>query len=448
MTIRWCAFIVLMCGAGAWAQESDVSLAELELSLRERLVQSPDDASSWRLLGKLALDRQDPTAALDAFRQAIRCDPYNIAAYFGLGEAAKALEQYGDAELAYQHVLELAPDSEYAIEALEALQALPSKDAVTAANYEIRTFDGSNLLPLITDPIDEPTPAWNDRVEVHFDLGSQWNSNVGLAPSSRELYADGQASAQALASLTVKWYVYDSEQFRIGPMFDSDFTFNEGSFQRYDLQSYRPGVTASGRINVGSRQLRPRVTYLFTHDEFDGNSFGNKHSLSSSLGIVWNPQRITTPYWSIDNNHIYRDGTNPDITSQDGWANTVGVLHDFIFRDSRFRNFRIGADYQNANTVGSTYRYQAASIYTQSVFIVQPKLHLTMNASWATRDYPDFTGTPSRNTHIWRTGGELRRYFDHGLSVALVTQYTSFQSENEQFSTDRFLAGGMFSWDY
>jgi hypothetical protein len=422
--------------------------ASWEAMIQQRLAASPQDASAWRMLGQLALERGAPTEALDAFRRAIQLDRLNVAAYFGLGTAAQQLDRYGDAELAFQHVIELAPESEYAIDAETALAQLPGRDTVLPVNYELRTFDGSDLAPLIAEPLEDPFPTWSDRLEIRTEVGSQFNSNVGLAPSSRELSADTSGGAQALASFTAKWYVYDTERFRIGPMFDSDFTLNEGQLQRFNLQSYRPGFTTNGQFTWRGRLIRPRATYLFTHDEFDGSTFGNRHSLSTSLGTVWSASQITTAYWSIDKNFILNDGLDPDVTSQDGWSNTIGLLHDHIRRNARWQSFRLGADFQNADTVGSNFRFRAVSVYGQSVLVLTPKVKATFNAGWTFRDYYDFTGDPTRDTHIVRVGGELRRAWGRGVSTALVSQYTNFDSPNPNFATDRFLAGLLCTWDY
>jgi hypothetical protein len=325
---------------------------------------------------------------------------------------------------------------------------LPPPSAIQPATYQIRTFDGSDLDPLIANPSEDDDFVWNDRIWIRLDVGSQYNSNVGLAPSSREITTDGLSSAQGLISATVKWYVLDHERLRFGPIFDSDFTLNEGNFQKYDLQSYRPGGFIEGTVEGGEFTFKPRFQYLFTHDEFDGQTFGNRHSMVTSLGTVWTKSHTSTAYWSLDNNHILNDGVDPEITSQDGWSNTLGVVHDFTNRDSMFRLSRVGVDIQNADTTGSTYRYLAGSIYGQHITVLPRRVHLTLRGGFTYRDYYDFTLEPSRNTRIWRAGGELRKYLNHGFSVALVAQYDRFDSDNDRFTTERFLAGAVASWEY
>lgn len=440
--------LMVLCGAPEAVAATDAAaMAEMEESLRQRVARNPQDASAWRLLGQCRLEQGDWSGALEALHTALEHDRINVSAYFGVGQAAMELGQPGDARAAFNKVLELAPDSEYAVRSLEYLETLPPASEILPTTYQIRTFDGSDLDPLISNPSEEEF-VWNDRISVRLDFGSQHNSNVGLAPSSRELATDGLSSAQGLISATVKWYILDHERLRFGPIFDSDFTLNEGTFQRYNLQSYRPGGFIEGTVNWDEFQFKPRFQYLFTHDEFDGNTFGNRHSMVTSLGTVWSKSHTSTGYWSLDKNHILNDGTNPDVTSQDGWSNTLGLVHDFTNRKSMFRLWRIGTDIQNADTTGSTYRYLAGSVYGQHIVVFPKRVHLTLRGGFTYRDYYDFQLEPSRNTRIWRAGTELRKYFAHGLSIALVAQYDRFDSDNDQFTTERFLSGGVASWEY
>lgn len=423
-------------------------VSELERELEERLKTRPEDGSTWRLLGRARMDRGDWDGALEALRTAINLDSLSVAAYFDFGRAAAALGKTDVATRAWKNVTTLAPDSDYARQVPELLEQIAAEEGVELASYEIRTFDGSNLAPLILPKEKDDDPDWRDALAVRFDLGAQYNSNVALAPSSRELVHGTRASAQGTASFSARWSAINENGFRFGPSLDTDFTLNENNLDRFNLQSYRPGVFMDGLLDAGDFLWRPRVAYAFDHDEFEGKTFGNKHSLAISSGHYWTPSQISTAYYSIDHNNLLNDGLNPDISSQDGWSNTIGVVHDFVDREWWWRSFRLGADFQNVNTDGASYRFRAVSLYSQSVFVLLPSLHLTLRSGYAYRDYPDFTETPSRNTHIFRNGAELRKYCNHGLSVALYTNFDKFASRNEQFDARRFLSGAVMSWEY
>lgn len=420
----------------------------MELDLENRLKRSGKDASLWRLLGRARLERNDWEGALEALNKSVSLDPLSAAAQFDFGRAAAELGKKDVAAAAWKNTKTLAPDSDYARQAALLMEQLESDQGIQQAGYEVRTFDGSNLTPLILPREKEDDPNWQDALDVRFDIGAQYNSNVSLAPSSREFVTGRRASAQGTASFSANWSAFNLNGFRLGPSIDTDFTLNENNLDQFNLQSYRPGVFADAIWDAGDFTLRPRIAYSFDHDEFQGDTFGNKHAIAFSSGAYWTPNQISTLYYSIDHNDIANDGADPDVTSQDGWSNTIGILHDFVDREWFWRSFRIGTDFQNVNTDGANFRYLAWSAYAQSVFVIVPTVHLKLRNGYAFRDYPDFTETPSRNTHIIRTGAELRKYFDYGISAAIYTQYDRFASRNDQFDRSRFLSGAVMTWEY
>lgn len=428
------------------------SVAAIEAQLEDRVRRDPGDASAWRMLGRLRMQQSDWTGAMNALKTAIEVDQQSAAAFADFAAVSRELGEEAEAAGALQRVIDLAPDSEYAAAARVALAELTA-NGVVPVSYEVRTFDGSNDAPLIRDPRDEEETSsffqtLKKDLDLRVDLGAQYNDNVSMLPSSREAVFGTPASAQGTASISARYIAWANDTYRLGPTLDVDYTLNEGNQDNFNLQSYRSGAFVDAVYEYDDVKIKPRVAYSFTHDLFGGNTFGKRHTLASSVGFVWTPSQITTAYWSIDSNNIKNSKPQPEITSQDGTSNTIGVLHDYVRKDSKFRTFRLGADFTHADTEGSNYRFNGFSLYTQNVYVVMPKLHLTTKGGWAYRDYYDFTDTPSRNTHIFRTGAELRKYFENGLSLAAVTQYNTFVTKNHNFRSDRFLIGMVGTWEY
>jgi len=435
--------------ADGQALSSDPATVAFEQTLEERVRANPQDAAAWRLLGRARLQRQAWDAALSALQQAVALDSRSAAAHLDLGRVHQQLADTQAAADAYQRALTLAPRSDYARQAAERLRQLEAEQGIRPASYDIRTFDGSNVAP---PPSRGAEPSFwrelDDALRVRLDLGVQYNDNVTLAPSSRELQSGAQAGAQANAALFAQWLLLQGDGWRAGPSFDSDFTLNEGGLDRFNLQSWRPGLFAEGDWLAGGWRLRPRFAYAFTHDEFHGRTFGNRHTLTGSLGSVWAPGSVSTLYYAADNNNVAQDGAVADITSQDGWSHTIGIVHDEVDRASDWRQSRLGIDYSTVQAAGRNFRFRAVSLYTQQVFVLLPQLHLTLKGGWSYRDYYDALVTPSRDTHVLRGSGEVRRYFANGVSAACFIGYDRFLSDNSRFDTDRLQSGGVLTWEF
>ena len=99
-------------GSAAAAQDSDSRLT-IEKQLVERVRARPNDASAWRMLGHLSLERELHEHALGFLEHAVKLNEFSASAWFDLGRAREASGLIPEAAEAYTRVLEIAADSEY-----------------------------------------------------------------------------------------------------------------------------------------------------------------------------------------------------------------------------------------------------------------------------------------------------------------------------------------------
>jgi uncharacterized protein HemY len=94
---RLILFVILAGLAGSVQAMEDAPLADLEETLKQRVVRSPQDASAWRLLGQYRLQEGDWSGALGALHAALELDRLNVSAYYGVGQAAAELDRPDEA---------------------------------------------------------------------------------------------------------------------------------------------------------------------------------------------------------------------------------------------------------------------------------------------------------------------------------------------------------------
>jgi hypothetical protein len=421
------------------------------LRLEARVAADPDRGSSWRLLGRKLLELQDYDAAYDALSRAIDLVPESAAAWSDFGRAAVAKDESRIAVEAFQMVVLLAPESDYAASALQELQQLETsgtENPLQTASYEIRSFDGAEVLNRLEDT-DPPRRRWiPDSLQIRLDTGLMFNSNVALSPVSRQLAPGERASFQFFAAPDIQWAAIDKPNWRTGPTFRGRFTLNEGNFRRFNLQSYRPGWFSEWFIFRGDQIIVPRIAYDFTHDAFGGSTLGKRHGLLASVSGFWSDQHASFLYWSADRTDFVNDGILPDVTSQDGWTNAIGVSHDVVLPYRYFRLVRGGVDVSQTDTVGSDYRFRGVNIFVDGVAPITETVEMTISGGWGYRDFFDYEFEPSRNEILWRGGVELRKFFSPGLSVAAVCDFNRFDSENPLFSAERLILGTIAEFEY
>lgn len=442
---------VLWHGArGLSAQEAVQFPSAAEVLLRDRLERQPDDPSTWRMLGRWLIEQGRSEEAYEVLRQTVERDGLSAAAWFDYGRAALAAGDVVEAAGAFRNVLELAPDSEYAGPAAAWLDAqAPRTEEVQQTGYEIRQFNGLEQAgddPVV--PLSESLEARLSPLRLRIDAGLLFNDNVALAPLSRSLTAGRQDSLQLTFSPDVEYRLWESGDWRIGPRFGGDFTWNRERLDRFNLQSYRPGWYVERDLFTASAVWTARLGYEFAHDEFHGRTFGNRHAVASSLTGFWNNDQATTFYWTVDYTNFAADGPLPSVTSADGWTNTIGCLHEWSFDSPFIRLLRLGVQVQRADAVGADQTFNGAGIHGEVWIPLTQRLDARLRGSWGIRNYPDFQSGVPRDEQLWSVGGELRHQWSKHWSVRLVTSFDRFDSQNPEYDARRFFTGLLMGYEY
>lgn len=471
-TTRWISPLLLLAifllTPGVNATAADSGDHAILHRLEDRVAVDPGNASNWRLLGKWKLRRNDLSGAREALETAQKLDPLSAATQFNL---ATWWEKSGDLDAAADfafRAIELAPDSTYASEARAMLERLgrplpsaagserdpfESENAVVQAGYEITRFDGSALSDDFNEQFSEEALAADDSASpwrVRLETGAVYNSNVTLTPINRELFPGQRDSAQFFLAPELEYRALSTDDWAFGPTFLGHFTFNEDTFEHLNLQSYQPGAFLE-RVFAETPDVHVlRLQYGFTHDEFDGKTLGNRHTVMASAATVWESRDLTFAYLSTDNTSIFGDGPDLSVTGRDGWTYRAGAAHTLAFDQPFLRSIRFGVDGEHADLNGSDFRYSGVSVYTALEMPITDDLQLDLEGGWGYRDYFDFdtSSAPSRDENIWRAGCRLTQRLSDHWSVAGVFNYDQFDSDNPLFAADRFLTGLVFIAEY
>ena len=416
--------------------------------LRRRVEERPEDSQSWRLLGAALQNGGDGEAARKAYEQSLQLEPANAAAHFGLGKTLIALGEPQLAANRLARVLSLVPDSDYAREARTLLEDLPAPEKeteVALVSYEIRRFDGSE----VTEELDQAarrTAVALPPVSVRVETGALYNSNVALTPTTRNFAASGAGSPQGVFNPSAEIRLLNTEDWRAGPLLTGYFTANDSDFSAFNLQSYMGGAFVERSIQHDQGMLIPRAQYTYTLDQFDGSTFGRRHSFSTSLTELNDDLSSTTGYFSVDHTDLANDGATPSISSQDGWTSTLGGSHTWWIDYWWLRSTTLGADVQRADLRGSDFSYNGVTLYGSAVVPVTDILNLILDGGWGYRDYFDAPST--RNQVLWRGGSRLELALTEHWKVAGVFTAEAFESDTASLNASRLVGGVVAVYQY
>ncbi|MFH5806538.1 tetratricopeptide repeat protein [Alienimonas sp. DA493] len=438
--------------------------------LETKATAAPGDATAQRLFGRALLDAGRPGDAAGRLRAAVELDPLSGAARFDLGRALHALGDDAGAAEQWRETVRIAPDSEYAADAQARLAELPpaalavqpipdvpadeaAGDGVTPAGYEIREFPGPpGPAPLADDAIADgffPSLLPDDLpMYLRLETGLLYDSNVALAPTSRQLAPGDRESFQFFFGGDAEYAFAKGDGWATGVSTASRFTLNEDEFEALNLRSFTPGLYSEWALPWNGGTLVPRLEYRFTLDQFDGETFSQRHGVVGRLTHLRADGVATVGYLALDHADFEADGILPEVTSADGVTYAGGVAREWLVGMEHLSTVRLAVDLDRLDATGSDYAYYGAGLSGRAVMPIVPSLDLTLSGGVGFRTYDRFEFEPSRDELILRGGAELRKWFSPRLSVAAVANYQQFDSENPLFASDRFVAGVITEWVY
>lgn len=446
-----CGLSILVAGANAQSGNPNAK-GDVERYLERKLAENPQDSSTWRLLGKLRRQRGDDLQAMNALEISVSIDPRNAATHFDLAELY--LEQ-GDLPKSQQHfrkAIQFAPESDYAKRSRNylGLEDEPAgSDEIALAGYEVSSFRGSQTPFQRSSPFEKRTQrAFSPTKDffVFVETGALYNSNVALSPISRELAPQDSASAQLFVAPSWEWTAIRHNNLNAGLKTSGYFNLNESNFSAFNLQSYQPGLFVERVIESKYSIFIPRLEYDFTHDEFKGETFGNRHALTISATYLWNDGDSSYLYGTRDYTNFASEGVVPAITSRDGWTETFGASHRLNVCWRHLQSILVGIDYQEAKLDGSDFAYRGVNLFSEVDLPLTTSVDLILKGGWGYRNYFDFAFTPSRNENIWQAGVELKKKIDEHWYVSGVLNYDRFDSGNPLFEAERYQSGIIVTW--
>ncbi len=420
---------------GVRAQERAIGRPQLETRLLESLSGGPEDAATWRLIGRVRRMRGEIQGAWDALQRSLVVDPQRASTHFEMGLVLLEMKRSTEAAHAFERTIELAPESEYARQAGRLLVEIKQERSVIPAAFE---FEPNRVDSV---PVPESSDPSRSQYGLRLETGAMYNSNVSLAPLSRLATGVGSASPQAVFSSDLDVPFWEHGVWRVGGAFDVDLTWNDARRRAYDLQSLRPAATLE-RVRFDSDGVLVgiwRTQYDFSYDAFALETFGRRHGVTTSRHWLWADRGQAVLSYRIDYSDFADDGVDPSVTSFDGWTHTMGLLFSWVPSWEISDRMDVGVDLQVAPLEGSLYSYYGVYVYTatESPFVGGSWWDLQLG--WGYRAY--YRSAWSQDEVIYRAAAELVVPLAEHWRCSSFVSYDRFGSQIDAFRTGRLLAG-------
>lgn len=438
--ILWILWLVPAAESGAQVS-AQPGLAIDEARLMGMLDGTEQDAAIWRLVAGLRRRRGDWLGALDALRVSLTMDPNRAATHFDLAVLLREMGRGGEADQHFARTFELAPRSEYGTMALEQLGGSETEPAVRTTAFELEPNRVTSIPAMEWSGV--PLPEHLVRIES----GAAYNSNVSLAPLSRQPSDVGTAGPQVFFSPAVERTIWRRGGWTGGVSFEAVLNWNERRQRDYDLQSFTPAAFAEYAWPDQHRESAwfLRTEYDFTYDAFALQTFGRRHGVTTSLHrYVHGGNEIVLSYrW--DYADFAEQGPDPPVTSFDGWTHTLSTGWILPGSGNTIDRLLMGCDIQWAPLTGTLYAYRSVYLYADVRMPSWREGWIGLQGGWGLRDY--YRSALGQNESLYHAAVRWNVPLGRDWSAVAFFTYDRFGSQVESFQADRTLAGMMLVFE-
>lgn len=365
--------------------------------------------------------------AIETLRSALASTPDNIALHYFLAQMLLQKQDYQGAKKEYEYVVANDESEAYRIRARADLKALEQlMDNIKRAKKKL-TFDFSNKLEWIRNPGSSPRHIGFRSGRAIYSAGKISNT-VGLG---YRLFKKGAWTGKVN-------YNYSQSLYTRSFSYLNTFQNSGGGSITYS----RPLFGRPLLIDVGQN-----TAHTMLREQYYTTSFTESASVIYSY---WNWHRlIFSERWGFTT--YDGDGTNPDMTSRDGFGNTAGMTH-YLYHNKK-KNFYslLGFEYGYDITQGANYH--------KDEFVYRGGLHFPL--VWRTdfdlafkfkaTNYPKYgfpLSSPGRRDAYYNFATTLSRPILRSWMARLIFDYTNVKSRDDNFTYINYSVAGSIAYSY
>ena len=376
------------------------------------LADYPGDPVILRYIG-IALDRLERyQEAVEAFQKGLERAPDNAVLNFFLGISSFKLRDVDGAVAAFRNVVAVAADTAYGKRAHEYLQAIERQRA------------------------SKQRPGAPRRWDLFAQIGSQYDSNVTASPD----FADGDRnSLRFYESLSGGYDIFRGGPWRLRA---EASTYHSQHIDRplddLDLNAFNGAIVLSYSDTIFGRPITPSLRYGWGGVMVGGNMFNDTHSLQTSISVNPTDNTLTRLSHEFSVDSFRERGFDPDISSRDAWANTLG-LTQYLFFD-RGRHYVWGGYRFRLNDAdGVNFDYHTHTGQAGVSVALPYRFRLDANGEYSYQLYDHFVTPFARRAARMTYSAALSRPLWDGLNLSLGYNFTDEDSNFSVLEYDRDL---------
>jgi tetratricopeptide (TPR) repeat protein len=362
--------------------------------------------------------------ALEVFQNALTREPTNVAVNYHTAFTFYKAGELQAAQVAFNTVVILAPESKYAGLARQYMDAI------------------SDRLARGQSPVDPKLFGFYGQLTIQHD------SNVLATPDNVPLLADDSSGSRLTGYLSGQ-YFYVNKNGWLGSLDLSGYTakYLQDRFKSIDVNQWNPGVSVQKSTSIGKVPVVNSIRYDYLNVKLDGEAYSESNVATLVSKLAFSTNTATRFTYRFTNDTFDFKGFDPAISSRDADNHYLNVLNT-LYLNKRKVELDLGAGYNKNDAEGLNFNYDGWRIEAAGRFSLPNDWWFDIGAAWASEDYADFVGPVKRETDIVDANVAIRRWFKGKFLVQLDAAYHDEKSSYESLTYDRYNAALKFAYAY
>lgn len=333
----------------------------------ELMAPYPEDMLIRRFRGITLMRLGKSKEAIHGFEEALQIAPDNTATHFYLAQAYLAEGKMEEARKEYQWVI-----------------------AHDETSYRLRAQ--GEIFRTLGKPAAAPK-----RLTVSLTNAYDYDTNaVYKSRDDRVSQAGDKNSGRYTSTLVGSYRLHQIKKWT----FTGDALYTQTLYDDFpNLQTYTSGagISALYNFNFFKKPAFLNIREGATHTLLKNKFYVWSNAVSSSFIVIPHKRLRTTVTYRWTASEFDNDGTDNDVTSRDGFANSISLSNVIYLNNARTLYTTVGYEYEHADTTGVNYRKSVHGANLALHFPMIEKVEGDFNFKFKDSFFPKYAyGPPGR----------------------------------------------------
>jgi tetratricopeptide (TPR) repeat protein len=284
-----------------------------------------------------------------------------------------------------------------------------------------------------------------------LSIGGMWNSNVSLK-SDKDFTAHSPSALKIATLFLLNRDVYSTGPWTIQPSLSIAHGFHTHSVEELNYLINTAALNLNFIKPVFGKslflQISPNYTYVIVQDKFYNVAVTLSELAVYSISDWWRLILLNRTTHATYNN----DGSTKQVTSKEGWSNTLSVKNNFYLNDENTFYVQQGVDYEIHPLEGSNQRKVVYAYRSGVYFPIHNGFQGIVDFQFKQSDFPDYGASPAtkaqRKDAVFTYTGTIAKKLSPKWKIKFLYSQVDSNSKDNLYTYVNHITGGNITYSF